>query len=111
VTGSGFLLFWLSPTALLAVTGLFLAGLGTANVYPFAFTAALETAPQITESANARLALCGGAAVLLLPFALGLLADLVGIEQAYGIVPPLLFAALITVLTTARRGTTVTTAS
>lgn len=108
VTASGFLLFWLSPTALLAVTGLFLAGLGTANVYPFAFTAALETAPQITERANARLALCGGAAVLLLPFALGLLADVVGIERAYGIVPPLLFAALITVLTTARSGSTAT---
>jgi fucose permease len=59
-------------------------------------------------AANTRLALCGGAAVLLLPFALGLLADVVGIERAYGIVPLLLLAALITVLTTARRGTAAT---
>jgi MFS family permease len=104
VTGSGFLLFWLSPVAPLAVAGLFVTGFGTANVFPFAFAAALDTAADRADLANARLALCGGAAVLLPPFALGLLADVSGIARAYAIVPPLLLAALVTALLAGRGG-------
>ncbi len=96
-------MFWLSPSPVLAILGLFVLGLGTANVYPFAFTAALDVSPGRADTANARLALCGGTAVLILPFVLGLLADGVGIERAFGIVPPLLLAALAIAVVAGRR--------
>ncbi len=90
----GFTLFWVAPSPILAVTGLFLTGFGTANVFPFAYAAALDAASSALDRATSRLALVGGAAVLIPPFTLGLLANVVGIRWSLAVVPPLLLLAL-----------------
>ena len=100
----GFLLFWLSPGTLLALAGLFLTGLGIGGVYPLGVSAAIAAAPGNTDAAAARLAIGGGGAILVAPFVLGALADRVGIGTAFGIVVPMLLAALSLALIAGRRG-------
>jgi len=90
----GFPLFWLSTGTALTLTGLFVTGLGIGSVYPLGVSAALAVAPDNTDAAAARLAVAGGSAVLLAPFALGALADRVGIDAAFGIVVPMLLGAV-----------------
>lgn len=98
LTGAGFLVFWLAPVAALSVAGLFLTGLGTANLFPATYSAALDAAPGLPDIASARLTVCSGSAVLIIPPVLGLLAGAVGIAWAFGIVIPLVAAAIVTVL-------------
>jgi MFS family permease len=89
----GFLLFWLAPGATLSLTGLFVAGLGIANFYPLTVGVATGAVPELIDTATARLAVAGGSALLLAPFVVGAIADLVGMRWGFGIVAPLLFAA------------------
>jgi fucose permease len=100
----GFPLFWLSPGTLLVLAGLFLTGLGIGGVYPLGISAAIAAAPGNTDAAAARLAIGGGGAILVAPFVLGALADRVGIGTAFGIVVPMLLAALSLALIAGRRG-------
>jgi fucose permease len=100
----GFPLFWLSPGTLLALAGLFLTGLGIGGVYPLGVSAAIAAAPGNTDAAAARLAIGGGGAIFVAPFVLGALADRVGIGTAFGIVVPMLLAALALALIAGRRG-------
>ncbi|MCZ8102896.1 MAG: MFS transporter [Burkholderiales bacterium] len=91
----GFLLFWKAPTALLALAGLLVAGLGIANLYPCGIALALAAAGRATTAAAARASLGAGFAILSAPLALGALADTVGLAQAYAVVPFLLAAAVV----------------
>ena len=100
----GFPLFWLSPGTLLALAGLFVTGLGIGGVYPLGVSAAIAAAPGNTDAAAARLAVGGGGAVLVAPFVLGALADRIGIGTAFGLVVPMLLAALSLALIAGRRG-------
>jgi fucose permease len=100
----GFPLFWLAPETPLALAGLFVTGLGIGGVYPLGISAAIASAPGNTDAAAARLAIGGGGAMLVAPFALGALADNVGIGKAFGIVVPMLLAALSLALAAGRRG-------
>lgn len=89
----GFLLFWLAPSAPLSLIGLFVAGLGIANFYPFTIGVATGAAPEVIDTATARLAVAAGSSLLLAPLAVGALADVVGMRWGFGIVAPLLVAA------------------
>ena len=100
----GFPLFWLSSGTLLVLAGLFLTGLGIGGVYPLGISAAIAAAPGNTDAAAARLAIGGGGAILVAPFVLGALADRVGIDTAFGIVVPMLLAALTLALIAGRTG-------
>jgi fucose permease len=100
----GFPLFWLSPGTLLALAGLFVTGLGIGGVYPLGVSAAIASAPGNTDAAAARLSVGGGGAILVAPFVLGALADRVGISTAFGIVVPMLLAALVLALIAGRSG-------
>jgi fucose permease len=91
---AGFPLFWLSAVPALSLLGLFITGLGVGSVYPLAISVGVAAAPGRTDTATARLGLAGGGAILTAPFVLGAFADQVGIERAYGIVVPLLLAAV-----------------
>jgi fucose permease len=82
----GFLLLWLAPLPLLNVIGLFMAGLGTANLFPQGISLALTIASTQVDAANARIGLSVSLAVLLAPQLLGNLADQIGIQSAYGAV-------------------------
>ena len=82
----------------------FETGLGTANLFPAAYASALDAAPGQPDIASARLTVCGGGAVLLIPLVLGLMADAIGIAWAFGIVIPLVAGALVTVILARRMG-------
>jgi fucose permease len=100
----GFPLFWFSPGSAFTLAGLFVTGLGTGGVYPLGVSAAIAAAPENSDAAAARLAVGGGGAILVTPFLLGALADRIGIATAFGIVIPMLLAALSLALAAGRRG-------
>jgi len=77
------------------LTGLFITGLGVANFYPLILTLAIGAANGDTTQAGARATLASGTAILILPMALGRLADSTNIHQAYGIVILLLVGILL----------------
>jgi len=104
VAFAGFPLFWLSAVPALSLLGLFVVGLGIGSIYPLAIAVDVAAAPGRTDTATARLGLAGGAAILTAPFVLGAFADRVGIESAYGIVVPLLLAAVLLTLVAWRMG-------
>jgi fucose permease len=95
VAGIGFLLFWGVPGAIPGLAGLFITGLGVANFYPLILSLAIGAANGDTTQAGARATLASGTAILILPLALGGLADATGIHQAYGIVLLLLIGILL----------------
>lgn len=78
----GFAIFWLSSSQVVALVGLLLAGLGVANFYASSVTLLFDIAGPARTAAGSATTLASGVAILLLPFALGSLADLFGIRQA-----------------------------
>jgi fucose permease len=90
LAGMGFLLFWRTESVSLGLTGLFLTGLGVANLYPLILSLTIGAANGNTVQASARATLASGTAILALPLALGRLADAVGIRSAFGVVLGLL---------------------
>jgi fucose permease len=98
----GFLLFWLARGAAVSLTGLFVAGLGIANFYPLTVSVALGAAPHLLDRATARLAVAASLALLLVPFAVGAVADAAGMRWGFGIVAPLLVAAFAGVVVAGR---------
>lgn len=101
----GFPLFWLGRAPVLNVVGLFLCGLGVANLFPLTLSAAVGMASDQSNKASGCISLAGGAAILITPQVLGAAADQIGIFNAYGIVMPVL-AAVIGVTWYANRLTT-----
>ncbi|GHO83559.1 MFS transporter [Dictyobacter formicarum] len=82
----GFILFWLGPSIPLHVIGLFVAGLGICNLFPFTFSASANRIPQYADLASARAAFGGGLAMFCSPLVLGRLADIMGLWRAYSII-------------------------
>jgi fucose permease len=98
LVGVGFPIFWLAPSIPLTLGGLFVAGLGLANLFPLTASVAIGVASELADTASARLAMGAGLAILIAPQILGTLADSVGIQAAYGVVMVLWAAALVTTL-------------
>jgi fucose permease len=92
IAGVGFLLFWRAENSFLGLSGLFITGLGVANLYPLILSLAISAADGNTVEAGARATLASGTAILVLPLALGRLADAIGIHSAYGVVLILLIS-------------------
>jgi fucose permease len=90
----GFPIFWLARLAFLNVAGLFIAGLGVANLFPLTMSTAVGTAPQQSNVASARVSLGTGMAILSAPLILGWIADQVSLQNAYGMVALLLMMAI-----------------
>ncbi len=99
LAGAGFLLFWLSSIVSLTLAGLFITGLGIANLYPLLVSLSIEVATD-TVGASARATLASGTAILALPLTVGRLADIAGIWQAYGVMIFLLVGILLIILVT-----------
>lgn len=91
----GFVLFWQGGRIGGAVTvaGLFLVGLGIANLFPFLLSLAMSAAPTQPDLAGARVTLAAGLAILLAPQTLGVVADQASLRTALGIVFGLLAGA------------------
>jgi fucose permease len=100
----GFFVFWLAPWPVLNVAGLFVAGLGIANLYPFTLsTASGVVKPSQADQASGRLILGSGSATLITPQVLGMLADQIGIKGAYSVAGLSLVLALVMVQIANRR--------
>jgi fucose permease len=98
----GFPLFWLPRFAPLNLLGLFIAGLGIANLFPLILATATSAAPQHANIASARVSMASGSAILIAPQILGSVGDQVGIENAYGIVALLVLIALLVTISANR---------
>ncbi|MGY1786601.1 MFS transporter [Geodermatophilus sp. SYSU D00698] len=98
VTAAGFVPFWLTGDPVVAVLGLFVCGVGIANLYPLALALTLGTARGHEDRANARTQLLGGLVTAAAPFLLGALADAHGLTAAFLLEPALLIAALLLLL-------------
>ena len=89
----GFPLFWLARLAVLNILGLFITGLGIANLYPLTLSIAVGLAAGQSNQASARASLGVGTALLTAPLILGWLADHLGLQNAYSMVIVLVVAA------------------
>lgn len=94
VTLVGFPLFWLTRLPVLNILGLFLTGLGIANMYPLTLSIAIGLAQDQSNLASARVSMGVGTALLTAPLLLGWLADRLSLQLAYGMVVVLMVAAL-----------------
>ena len=99
----GFPLFWIVGTPFAAVSGLFLVGLGLGNVFPLTLALAVGLAPHNANAVSARASLGSGSAILLMPQALGIVADQTSIQSAYGVVLVMLVLVLIVSVLTVRQ--------
>lgn len=91
----GFGVFWLMPYPLARVTGLFIAGIGSANLYPLTLSIAIKVSGNQADKASSRVVFGIGFSIVVFPQLLGGLADQVGIWNAFGIVPVLLVSIVI----------------
>lgn len=94
ITLIGFLSFWLTRISILNILGLFIAGLGIANLYPLALSIAVGLAAGQSNQASARVSLGVGSALLTVPLLLGWLADHLGLQNAYSLVILLMLLAI-----------------
>jgi len=90
----GFLGFWLSNSGLIMLVSLTITGLGMSLHFPFGFERALRASGGRADRAGGKLSVGTGFASGVAPFALGALADRIGIQGAYGIVPVCLVLAI-----------------
>jgi MFS family permease len=90
VTGAGVVLFWLTDRPVLAILGLFLSGIGIANLYPLSLALTLDAAGGHEDRANARSQLILGVVAAAAPFLLGSLADQHGLAPAFALEPVLI---------------------
>lgn len=95
VTGPSFVLFWLTDQPFLAVLGLFLCGVGIANLYPLSLALTLGAAGGHEDRANARSQLILGVVAGVSPFLLGSLADKYGLVTAFALEPVLIGVCLL----------------
>ena len=90
----GFLGFWLSSSGLIMLISLTITGLGMSLHFPFGFERALRASGGRADRAGGKLSIGTGFASGVAPFALGALADQIGIQGAYVIVPICLLLAI-----------------
>jgi fucose permease len=88
----GFVLYFSSVGAILTIIGLFILGLGVSVLYPLIFGLAVEVAGSDTDRGTARSLIASSLAILVVPAALGALADSVGLHMAHLIMPVLTLA-------------------
>ena len=77
----------------MSFAGLFLHALGIANVYPVVASISVGLLPGEADVAILRLLFTGSSAILAAPFALGIFGDVLGIENAFGVLVPISVAA------------------
>lgn len=93
----GFPLFWLGRSPWVNGLGLFVCGLGVANLYPLALSVASAVGINNPNAASGRTSFGSGLAILVAPQILGTLADQSGIQSAYGVVAPLALGILVVI--------------
>jgi fucose permease len=94
----GFMIFWLGTNYIYNIAGLFIAGLGVANMYPLTLSTAIGVANGRTSTATARMSISTGFAMLSAPLILGMVADHTGLFYSFRIVAILLSLGVLMVL-------------
>jgi fucose permease len=97
VSAAGFALFWAATVPWLAVSGLFVCGLGVGLHYPLGIGLALAHSDGQPDLAAARASFAVGISFAVAPFALGSLADAVGPHRAFLLVPAFLLLSAVVV--------------
>lgn len=87
---------WFSTSAPIMLASMLVIGLGLGAHFPLGMSRLLKSAPGMVEEAAARSSLAAGLAGAIMPFALGVIGDAVGIHAAFVAVPLLFVVALIT---------------
>ena len=98
VTTAGFVLFWLAGQPVLAITGLFVCGLGVANLYPLSLALTLAAAPETATPPTPAPSCSAASFVIVAPYLLGSLADHFGLRAAFTIEPVLIGACALLLL-------------
>ncbi len=83
----GFPIFWLGQTPTIVIIGLFISGLGVANLFPLTLSIAVGQSNGLTNLATARVSLAVGVAIFAAPLLLGGLADRLSLQAAFAIAP------------------------
>jgi MFS family permease len=104
VTAAGWLLVWLSTSPVAAVVGLLIVGLGVAGQYPLGAAMVMALSGGQPDRAIAVMGIGVGLASGIGPFALGALADQLGVQAAFLVVPALCVAAAVCVTAGQRWG-------
>ncbi len=99
---TGFVLLWWGTLLPVMVAGLFVAGLGIANMFPFLLSIAMSTAPDHADLASTRISVAAGSAILIAPQVLGMTADQTDIQIAFGLVFGLYVLAIATTVAARR---------
>jgi MFS family permease len=86
----GWAVMWTATSAVVAVTGLGVLGLGLALQFPLSLVRVMHASGGRPDTANALVSVGTGLASGLAPFALGALADRVGARDGFLLVPALL---------------------
>jgi fucose permease len=102
----GFPIFWLATVPLLNVVGLFIVGLGIANLFPLALSASTSAAAAQSDTATAYISLGAGVSILVVPQVIGLIADQVGIHTAFAFIGVIVITILVIALVSVRRDIT-----
>ena len=82
----GFLIMALGPNTEVILIGLFVSGLGISFTFPMITNLAGAAFPDATDWIIGRLFLAGGIAIAIAPFAVGSLADQIGIASSFWVV-------------------------
>lgn len=101
----GALLAWVAADLPVSAGALFICGAGVAVLYPLGVSMALGVSGGHPATAAARVTLASGVAILAAPLVLGALADAVGVETGWLLVPALCVAALALTLIVGRERT------
>ena len=104
VTAAGWVLVWLSTSPVAAVVGLLVVGLGVAGQYPLGAAMVMALSGGQPDRAIAVMSIGVGLASGLGPFVLGALADQIGVQTAFLVVPALCVAAALCVMAGQRWG-------
>ena len=85
---------WATQSATGALISLAGTGLGVSLLAPMLISSAVETTAR-TDTATSRISVAASLAILSAPFGLGVLADQVGIQRAWGVIPLLFVTAAV----------------
>lgn len=94
----GFLAFWSSTNSVLLVCALTVTGLGIALHFPFGIERAIKVSAGRPDKATARIAIATALSSGIAPFSIGILADQIGVRNAFLVVPVALVVAIIVVV-------------
>ena len=104
VTGAGWIMVWLTTSPVVAVIGLLVVGLGVAGQYPLGAAMVMSLSGGQPDRAIAVMSIGVGFSSGLGPFVLGALADQVGVQFAFLVVPALCVTAALCIIAGQRWG-------